>query len=167
MPRKIIATILASTLGLAPALASAQCFTAVEHAAFQVRALQTELMVAALSCRDVPGRDFMPDYGAFVKKHSGALSEQSRALRAYFVRSYGREQAETHLDRFVTGLANDVSRRSMTATYCDESMALFKEAATVDRRNLTRFAATQITPTTSVEVCQAAASNPPAPARKP
>lgn len=158
--RKLISTTLAIAMIATPMAASAQCFTMAEHAAVQVRTLQTEMMVATLSCRDVPGRNFIAEYNSFVKKHATGLRDQARALRTYFERRYGKPAAEQHLDRFVTGLANDISRRSMTAAYCDEAVTLFLDAEKVERAQMVRFASLRAVPTSSVEVCQASAPAP-------
>lgn len=122
----------------------------------RVRVMQTELMVAALSCRAVPGRDFTGQYNAFVQRHGDKLVSHGRVLQSYFQSRYG-EQYRRKLDAFITALANDASRRSMnSATFCDESVQLFQELMTVERNALEawseRRAAAHPIP---VEVCAA------------
>lgn len=102
----------------------------------RVRVMQTELMVAALSCRAVPGRDFTGQYNTFVQRHGEKLVTNGRVLQSYFQTRYG-EGYRKKLDAFITALANDASRRSMnSATFCDESVQLFQEVMAVDRNSL-------------------------------
>jgi hypothetical protein len=116
--------------------AATRCATAKERTAMRVRVMQTELMVAALSCRAVPGRDFTGQYNAFVQRHGDRLVTHGRVLTSYFQTRYG-EGYRKKLDAFITALANDASRRSMnSATFCDESVQLFQEVGNVDRNGL-------------------------------
>jgi len=102
----------------------------------RVRVMQTELMVAALSCRAVPGRDFTGQYNTFVQRHGDKLVTHGRVLQSYFHNRYG-EEFRKKLDSFITALANDASRRSMnSATFCDESVQLFQEVMAIDRNGL-------------------------------
>lgn len=96
------------------------CAEPAERDALNARALQTDLMVAALAC------DRRPDYNAFVLEHRGALAAHGRTMRAYFKRHYGRD-GERLMNRFVTRLANDASSASNTdrALYCRVTSALF------------------------------------------
>ena len=80
-----------------------------EKEAMAFRHLQTELMVAALSC----GREeYRNKYNAFVVRYRPALKRNGRILKTIFKRNYGRK-SKRRLDRYVTQLANDVSVRSM------------------------------------------------------
>jgi hypothetical protein len=116
--------------------AATYCATPKERTAMRVRVMQTELMVAALSCRAVPGRDFTGQYNTFIQRHGDKLVTHGRVLQSYFQNRYG-EESRKKLDSFITALANDASRRSMnSATFCDESVALFQEVAGVDRNGL-------------------------------
>jgi hypothetical protein len=124
--------------------AIAQCLKPKERTAVHVRMLQTELMVAALSCRAVPGRDFTAEYNSFVRKHGDRLVGHARVLQAYFSSTYGSE-SRRHLDAFITSLANDASRRSMSSpTFCDESVGLFHEALQVERSDLESWSAMRL-----------------------
>ncbi|HEX6980942.1 MAG TPA: hypothetical protein VF342_16750 [Alphaproteobacteria bacterium] len=121
--------------------AVARCLTDREQTAFRVRMLQTELMVAALSCRGVPGRDFTGQYNVFVKKHEDQLISHGRVLQSYFGARYGAD-ARRQLDAYITSLANEVSRRSMLSpTFCDESVSLFQEAVQLERKQLDSWSA--------------------------
>jgi hypothetical protein len=130
-------------LGLSALAARAEgrCLTERERAAFDVRILQTELMVGALACRGAQDGDFPGRYAAFVDANRAALKSHADALRAHFRRSFGRG-AEAELDRFVTSLANDLSHASMTGAerYCAQQQGLFERAARTAPTELGRLA---------------------------
>ena len=80
-----------------------------EKEAIAFRHLQTELMVAALSC----GREtYRSKYNTFVLRYRPALQRNGRTLRTIFKRNYG-NGGKRRLDRYVTRLANEASVRSM------------------------------------------------------
>jgi len=123
------------------AAADARCLTPVEKTAFEVRMLQTELMVATLTCRGVSSRDYSGQYASFVNRHRDGLKTHSTVFQGHFKRSYG-GGGQTQLDRYVTSLANDYSRASMTGTgaFCEQQGALFERAVMVQPQDLPRFA---------------------------
>jgi hypothetical protein len=86
-----------------------------EKEAMAFRHLQTELMVAALSC----GRqEYRNKYNTFVVRYRPALKRNGSILKTIFKRNYG-QKSKRRLDRYVTQLANDVSVRSMErAEFC-------------------------------------------------
>lgn len=90
--------------------------SAKEKEAIAFRHLQTEFMVAALSC----GRaDYRNKYNTFVIRYRPALRRNGRTLKAIFKRTYGR-QGKRRLDAYVTRLANEASVRSMqTGGFCE------------------------------------------------
>jgi len=135
--KRLLSACLAASLIASPvAEAAARCANSQERTAMRVRAMQTELMVAALSCRAVPGRDFTGQYNTFVQRHGERLVSHGKVLQSYFQSRYG-EQSRKKLDAFITALANDASRRSMnSATFCDESVQLFQEVMNIDRNGL-------------------------------
>jgi hypothetical protein len=136
LKRAITACLAASLVATPIADAFARCVNGKERTAMHVRVMQTELMVAALSCRAVPGRDFTGHYNAFVKSHGERLVNHGQVLQSYFKERYGAD-FRRRLDAFITALANDASRRSMnSATFCDESVQLFREVASLDRNGL-------------------------------
>jgi hypothetical protein len=90
-------------------VASIGYLTTLEKEAVAFRYLQTELMVAALSC----GRqEYRAKYNTFVIRYRPALKRNGRALRAIFKRNYG-SAGKRRLDDYVTRLANEASMRSM------------------------------------------------------
>ena len=121
-----------------------------------VRVMQTELMVAALSCRAVPGRDFTGQYNKFINSHGERLVTHGQVLQSYFKARYGAD-SRRQLDAFVTALANDASRRSMnSATFCDESVALFQEVSNLDRNGLESWSDRRAAPqSVPFETCRA------------
>lgn len=108
-----------------PVRASGSCATAVDMAVLEERTLQTELMVAALTCKQ------SKQYNEFVGKRKKELMANGKSLREYFSRLYG-GKSESKLNAFITTLANQVSRRSMKKKlpdYCAESAVLFSNAS--------------------------------------
>jgi hypothetical protein len=132
------AAALAVLCGLSNAAAS-QPLNTREQAALDVRYLQTELMVAALSC----GRaDFHQHYNVFVAKFGKSLKSHANVMKTYFSREYG-AQGTTQLDRYVTRLANEASLRSMQqAAFCQDSSYLFERVTALDPASLDGFSAT-------------------------
>lgn len=105
----------------APVSAAPVCASSSEIATLDARALQTELMVAALTCKQ------SKQYNAFVTARKKELASNATDLRGYFQRLHG-SKSESRLNAFITSLANQVSRRSMgrpLPQYCAETAALF------------------------------------------
>jgi hypothetical protein len=137
--RRLLSSLAALAVAALP-LSQAQgaCYTAVEATAIHVRMLQSELMVAALACRESnPELAMIQQYNAFVNRHGDWLVSHSRILQAHFQKHYG-AQHRGHMDKFVTALANDASKRSMTEKFCDGAAGLFREVINLDRRDLER-----------------------------
>jgi len=138
---RLLAAPLSLLLAISPAAAQGRCATAEERTAFEVRALRTELMVAWLSCRALPGRDFLPLLNGFLQRHRATLQRHDVAFMGHFARIYG-GQGRTALDRYMTSLANEYSRVSMGAvSFCDDQAVLFERVAVVEPRELESFAA--------------------------
>ncbi len=95
------------------------CTGPVEQIAFNTRALQTELMVAALSCGN------RIHYNAFVIKYQGDLIKHGRSLQSFFQRKHG-AAGRKNLNTFITRLANEASQRSSIthAAFCTNSSLL-------------------------------------------
>ncbi len=93
-----------------------------ERAAVNARLLQTEMMVAALTC------DLRPQYNRAVKTYRKDLVRHGKVLRKMFRRDHG-ASAQRRLDKYITQLANDASARSNgdRASYCRTATALFAE----------------------------------------
>jgi hypothetical protein len=110
---------------LAPGIASAQqaCVQPTEKTAFDIRALQSQLLVAALACGQ------HDDYNAFVRKNQAELATAFRNLAAHFRRTAG-NQHQRQLDQYITELANSQSRVSIDrgSFFCREQVPLFQAA---------------------------------------
>lgn len=103
--------------------------------ALNTRVLQTELMVAALSCGE------RQRYNTFVTTYQSALTERGQALQAMFRRAHGKK-AMTELNAFITKMANDASQqvRQKGDEYCVFAAELFDEMAVASPRDLHRVA---------------------------
>ena len=121
---------------------AATCYTPAETTAVEVRMLQSELMVAALACRDSnPELGMVAQYNEFVHRLTPQLVRHSKVLQAHFRRAYG-AAGTRRLEAFVTALANDASKRSMTsASYCHSAAALFGKVSALKRTDLESFSA--------------------------
>ncbi|MGH6634685.1 MAG: hypothetical protein ACRED0_00615 [Gammaproteobacteria bacterium] len=104
-----------------------ECAQPHEHTALNARVLQTELMVAALSCGN------RPLYNAFVRKFRGELGKQGHSLRLFFARHYA-GRGEKDLNVFITRLANETSQRSNAdrAAFCSQASSLFYQLLNAD-----------------------------------
>ena len=99
----------------------------------EVRRLQTNLMVAALSC------GARQDYNAFVLTHRSSLQKYGKIIRAEFRRRYGKA-GDSKLNKFVTRLANEASARSNANrdSFCADAATTFQQAKVQDT-SLTRM----------------------------
>ena len=102
----------------------------------QVRLLQTELMVAALTCRSNPALNLDSKYGNFARRFGPELKTHAEALKAEF------KGNSTRLDRYVTSIANASSDVSLAdGRYCEKVGALFDAVLAVKPGTLGNFAA--------------------------
>jgi hypothetical protein len=138
------AAVLGFAAGAATGANAAGCYGPAELSAVQVRMLQSELMVGALACRDSnPELGMVAQYNSFVHRLGDRLVRHSKVLQAHFSKQYG-ATSRRELESFVTALANDASKRSMTsATYCQGAAELFRNVAGLEQRDLERFSATR------------------------
>ncbi|WP_137177591.1 hypothetical protein [Roseomonas sp. AR75] len=115
-----------------PAIAQS-CLQSAERTAFEVRALQSQLMVAALACN----RD--NDYNAFVRKFQGDLAASYRGVESHYRRTAGRNSAR-ETDGFITQLANAQSQDGIRAGshFCPLVTPLFQVA--LSARNVEELA---------------------------
>ncbi len=116
---------------------AAACLRNTDAAAVNARLMQTELMVAALTCQR------RSEYNAFVRQFENELVSHGKQLKSTFKRMYGLA-AEAQLNRFVTRLANEASLRSLQSTdYCAKVGGLFAGTFAVKQGKLAHFAAGQ------------------------
>jgi hypothetical protein len=116
---------------------AATCALPNEHAALSTRVLQSDLMVAALTCGE------RNSYNSFVTKFEAELVAHGKALRQYFTRAHGKG-GRSEVNRFVTRLANKASARSIaqgSRAFCTAASSLFKEILGIESADLRTFVA--------------------------
>jgi hypothetical protein len=108
-----------------PGLAIAACLRPAEKTAFDIRALQSQLMVVALSCQH------QDDYNAFVTRFRSQLGDAHRNVTSYYRRASGR-QAQRVMDQYITNLANNQMQVGITqgSHFCQNQVPLFQRAMT-------------------------------------
>lgn len=119
------------------AKAKMACASKDEKKAFDTRALQSHLMVAALSC------DERQDYNVFIKKHSSELIKNGEYIKTYFKRNYERN-ADIQMNQFITALANASSKKSLDTNsdkFCAQAVRIFKQVSAVRINKISDFAA--------------------------
>lgn len=122
------------------ATSSSNCPVPVVEA-MHVRLLQTELMVAALQCRQAPQYDFSSKYNAFVMQFSQPLTQNANVLKEHFRKSFGGNHM-TQFDRYMTRIANDAGQRGMHSSYCQNMMPVFESVLALKGNNdLTKYSA--------------------------
>lgn len=98
------------------------CANDREMAALNARVVQTELMVAALSCEE------RQRYNQFATTYQAVLVGRADDMRNFFKRTGGK-QGTTRMNALVTRLANDASQLSQMRadSYCQFASELFDE----------------------------------------
>jgi hypothetical protein len=125
---------MAVSLGAGSAFSQQACLTRDEAIAVKARVLQTELMVATLSC--VRAIDQSSKYNAFVERHSAEIQKFNRIIQQHFAR-IGGGNPQRRYDTFTTALANDASNRSMASpTFCADTTALFESVTQIQKGKL-------------------------------
>jgi len=136
-------------IGGAGTAAAAVCANPAEREALDTRVLQTELVVAALSCGE------NQRYKAFVGRFENELIKRAGVMKKYFQRSHG-GRANKEMNQFVTSLANEASQRSLAeaATFCAAAAQLFEDLMKVEPKELVKFASARPTASThDVPLC--------------
>ncbi len=121
--RRLLSAVTALTiLSAQPVLAERQCSSLADQSAFEVQALRSELMVLATGCHDDE------QYNAFMHRYQPDLQANERLIVAYFQHRYGRA-GQTEHDRFVTELANAMSRQGsdLGGDFCPRNGLMFNE----------------------------------------
>ncbi len=108
--------------------------TQAEQEALTVRLLQSDMMVAALSCR------MHDEYNTTVTRFQTELVRHGANLRALFTRTHG-DGAERELNSYITRLANESSMRRIAAgaSYCNEAAGKFARLAVLPQTQLAAF----------------------------
>ena len=148
--RRLVSAVTALTmLSAQPVLAQRQCSSVSDQSTFEIQALRSELMVLATGCHDDAS------YNAFIRRYQPDLQANERAIDAYFKHRYGKSAQVEH-DRFVTDLANAMSREGsdMGGDFCGHNGLMFNEVLALQSANqLTDYAAGKDLVPTSVEIC--------------
>lgn len=137
--RTKIAAGLISLALIVPTLAQgAPCAASVDQISLQVRMLQTELMVAALTCNQ------RTDYNAFVTRFQPELALQGKHLQAFFKQKHGSGAAKA-LNGFITRIANESSRRGMQkrGEFCRNAASIHAASKTMQPASLVSYAQSQ------------------------
>ncbi len=154
--RRLVSAVAALTiLSAQPVWAERQCSSVADQSAFEVQALRSELMVLATGCHDDDR------YNAFIRRYQSDLQGNERAINAYFQHRYGRA-GQTEHDRFVTDLANAISRQGsdLGGDFCSRNGLIFNEVLALESAaELPDFAAGKDLVPTSVEICKPMPSN--------
>src|SRR5580693_4644973 len=121
--------------GGAMAMPPSKCAKPVEVTAIQAAAIQQELMVAALTCNEIP------NFNAFQTGYSGELRASDATLEKMFKRLFGATRGEAEYHAFKTRLANNSSMRSIkdNPNYCHEASQVFAAALGSQRPTLADF----------------------------
>ena len=128
--------VLMASLAVGPAYAQQRCLQPAERTALHVKVLQSDLMVAALSCRDVPGFDYRGAYNTFMQRHGTGVSRHMATLQGYFRAAYG-GQWQNRFDQFSAAIANEASRQSMSSvSFCVESVQVMQWAMQITAESL-------------------------------
>ena len=148
--RRFVSTVAALTmLSAQPVLAQRQCSSVVDQSAFEVQALRSELMVLATGCHDDE------QYNAFIRRYQNDLQANERTIITYFQHRYGKA-GQTEHDRFVTDLANAISRQGsdLGGDFCPRNGLIFNEVlALQSTAELTDFVAGKDLVPSSVPIC--------------
>ena len=155
MRRVVTAVAALILLSAQPVLAEQQCSSVSDQSAFEVQALRAELMVLATGCHDDT------EYNAFIRRYQADLQANERSINAYFQHRYGKA-GQTEHDRFVTDLANAISRQGsdLGGDFCPRNGLIFREVmALPSASELTEFAAGKDLVPGSVQICTPIPSN--------
>lgn len=100
--------------------------------AFQMRMMQTELVVGALSCK------LTPRYNDFVRAYQPELMSAHRSLKSHFGR-------ESRLEDYKSKTANESSQRSLAniTEFCLYTSALYEKLLGPERVQLASFVAVE------------------------
>ena len=135
----IAAVTLVAGLVAAPAAFAADTAATKERVPLRVRVLQSDMMVAALSC------DLRNHYNEAVRRFQAELVLHGRHLRSFFDRVYGKS-GQRELDRFVTSMANTASSRSIAkgAAYCTSAEQMMNAVLAVPPNGLAEYSRTAV-----------------------
>lgn len=156
--------VLVALVVLSTPAAASQCVSTKDEVALQTRVVQSELMVAALSCEK------SESYNSFVRMHQKQLMGAHKTLTAMFNREYG-SAGPNQLNAFITRMANDASKRSLPDVrgFCSQADGIYQVALATPPEQLDSFISAQpvahlhgftpCTPTAATKASAAPANN--------
>lgn len=117
---------------------AAACAASADLTALHMRMLQTELMVAALTCNQ------RSEYNAFVTRFQPQLGAEGKHLQSYFKQQHG-ARATRELNDFVTRIANESARRGMVkrGAFCRNAERIHADAKALKPSELISLASQQ------------------------
>jgi hypothetical protein len=126
------ALIAAPSAGAKKKAAAAPCIKGKVLTAFQMRMMQTELVVGALSCK------MTPRYNDFVRAYQKELMTAHRTLKSHFGR-------ESRLEDYKSKTANESSQRSLSniTEFCLYTGSLYDKLLGPERVQLAEFVASE------------------------
>jgi hypothetical protein len=127
------------------------CATATEVTAVAATSVQQELMVAALTCNQIP------NFNAFQTNFGSELRASDRALMHMFTRLYGGAKGQSEYHGFKTRLANNSEMRSIhgNAEFCTATAQVFAAALASNKPSLGDFVSgVEVSDPGPVESCQ-------------
>lgn len=149
MRRFVTALVATTLLSAQPVLAARQCTSLSDQSAFEVQALRSELMVLATGCHSDD------QYNAFIRRYQPDLQANEKQIAAYFQHRYGRG-GQTEHDRFVTELANAISRQGsdLGGDFCARNGLIFQEVMVLQNASeLPDYAAGKNLVPASLDIC--------------
>lgn len=128
---------------------AAACSLDTGETAVLVRALQSHLMVAGLSCGQ------SAQYNQFVTTFQSDLVRHGQSLTRHYGQQYG-GAGKRELNAAVTRMANEASQRSMTDRrgFCAESAAIFATLMATPGQDLVGFITAQAPFTLAPPACE-------------
>lgn len=135
----LCAALMGSVLTSAQPARAEACADRDARRALELRVLQSELMVAALTCGQ------RQSYNAFVTTFKPFLKDQGAQLRTFFVEQYGLAAGPERLNRMVTRLANTASQRSLNQSnqvFCEQAKSRFEAVLSAPTQDLFHLAHT-------------------------
>ena len=148
----LTATVIGAALMLPGQVSAADqvCKHSADEKSVYVRALQTNLMVSALTC------NISDQYNTFIHQFQPVLIKDAKQLTSYYKKRHGKT-GTTELNAFVTHLANDDSQHSIQVgqtEYCDAAAKLFTAVLALKPNEIEDYATTQdVPPDAPVKAC--------------
>lgn len=131
----VAAVALSLALTLPNLAAAAVCAVPADENALQVRMLQNELMVAALTCNQRAA------YNGFITRFKPELGAEGNQLQTFFKQKYG-SGSNRELNGFITRIANESSRRGMQqrGAFCRQAESILSGSVNLQPAGLASYA---------------------------